>query len=211
MKRFVRRDFVASLALAGLAPAAFAQGGSGEGFEFRSVKPPAPSDVPAGKVEVIEFFWYGCPHCHALEPALKDWVKKLPPDVSFRKVHVPFQVPAHQQLFFTLESLGLVDSMSDKVFAAIHTDRNKLDKPEAMADLLAKSGVDRKQFTDAYNSFGVRTRAQRGTALAAAYKIDSVPIFGVSGRYVTSPSMAGSNGAALKTLDSLIDRVRKGV
>jgi thiol:disulfide interchange protein DsbA len=80
-----------------------------------------------------------------------------------------------------------------------------------MADLLAKSGVDRKQFTDAYNSFGVRTRAQRGTALAAAYKIDSVPIFGVSGRYVTSPSMAGSNGAALKTLDSLIDRVRKGV
>lgn len=210
MNRISRRDFVAALSLGPLSASAFAQGGGGEGFEFKSIKPAAPTDAPAGKVEVIEFFWYGCPHCHSLEPALKEWVKRLPPDVSFRKVHVPWQVQAHQQLFFALDSLGLTESMNDKVFTAIHTDRNKLDTPEAMADLLSKHGVDRKQFLDAYGSFGVRTRVQRATQLAAAYKLEGVPAFGVAGRFVTSPSMAGGNGASLKLLDTLIDRVRKG-
>lgn len=218
MKRSARRAAVASLgqaALLGLIPSltpgiVLAQGGTGDGFEFKSVKPAAPVDAAAGKIEVVEFFWYGCPHCYQLEPALKDWVRRLPADVSFRKMHVPWQVQAHQQLFFTLDSMGLADSMSDKVFAAIHTDRNKLDTPEAMADLLAKHGVDRKQFLDAYASFGVRTKVQRARELAAAYKIEGVPTFGVAGRFVTSPSMMGSNGAALKMVETLVDRVRKG-
>ncbi len=218
MKRSARRAAVATLgqvALIGLAPTltsgvAFAQGGTGEGFEFKSVKPTAPVDAAAGKIEVVEFFWYGCPHCYQLEPALKEWVKRLPADVSFRKVHVPWQVQAHQQLFFTLDSMGLAGSMSDRVFAAIHNDRNKLDTPEAMADLLARHGVDRKQFLDAYASFGVRTKVQRARELAAAYKIEGVPTFGVAGRFVTSPSMMGSNGAALKMVETLVDRVRKG-
>ena len=181
-----------------------------EGRDYRTVSPAAPTDAPPGKIEVVEFFWYGCPHCHSLEPALKEWQPKLAADVIFRKVHVPWQVPAHQQLFFALDSLGLAETHNDKVFAAIHNDRNRLDKPEAMADLLARHGVDRKQFNDAYASFGVRTRTQRATQLAAAYKIDGVPTFGVAGRFVTSPSMTGSNGAALQMLDTLIDRVRKG-
>lgn len=210
MTRPDRRHVLAALSLACLAPRAFAQGGGGEGFEFKSVKPPAPSDAAPGKIEVVEFFWYGCPHCHGLEPALKDWLKRLPSDVSFRKVHVPWQVQAHQQLFFALESLNLNESMNEKVFVAIHTDRNKLDTPEAMADLLAKNGVDRKQFLDAYGSFGVKARVQRATQLAAAYKIDGVPTFGIGGKFITSPSMAGSNGNSLKILDTLIDRVRKG-
>jgi len=221
MNSFSRRKAITLLgqaglwSLGGLTPVLYptvasAQGGTGDGFEFKSIKPPAPVDAPAGKIEVVEFFWYGCPHCNALEPAVKDWAKRLPADVTFRKVHVPWQVQAHQQLFFTLESMGLTDSLNDKVFAAIHTDRLKLDTPEAMADLLAKHGVDRKQFLDAYGSFGVRTRVQRATQLAAAYKIDGVPTFGIAGRFMTSPSMTGSNGAALKMVDTLIDRVRKG-
>jgi thiol:disulfide interchange protein DsbA len=198
-------------ALAGVAgPQARAWAQPAEGREYRAVTPAAPTDAPAGKIEVVEFFWYGCPHCHSLEPALKEWLRKLPPDVVFRKAHVPWQVQAHQQLFFALESLGLADTHNDKVFTAIHTDRNRLDKPEAMADLLARHGVDRKQFNDAFASFGVRTRAQRATQLAAAYKVESVPTFGVGGRYLTSPGMAGSNGASLQVLDMLIDRVRKG-
>jgi thiol-disulfide isomerase/thioredoxin len=126
MKRSARRAAVATLgqaALLGLIPAlnpsaVLAQGGTGEGFEFKSVKPAAPVDAAAGKIEVVEFFWYGCPHCHQLEPALKDWVKRLPADVSFRKVHVPWQVQAHQQLFFTLDGMGLADSMSDSAACA---------------------------------------------------------------------------------------------
>ena len=210
MKRFNRRDFVAATLLGSVALHARAQGGSGEGFEFRSIKPQAPTDAPAGKVEVVEFFWYGCPHCNSLEPALKDWLKRLPPDVAFRKVHVPWQVQAHQQLFFTLETMNQADALNERVFSAIHVDRNKLDTPEAMADLVSKHGVDRKQFLDTYNSFGVRTRMQRATQLTAAYKIDGVPVFGVAGKFVTAPSMVGSNAGALKMVEQLVDRVRKG-
>jgi thiol:disulfide interchange protein DsbA len=210
MKRITRREFVAAAALAGFAARAAAQGGGGEGFEYKAVKPAAPVDAPAGKIEVVEFFWYGCPHCNSLEPALKDWAKKLPADVAFRKVHVPWQVKAHQQLFYTLDTMGQADALNDKVFAAIHSERNRLDTPEAMADLVAKHGVDRKQFLDTYASFGVQTKMQRATQLAAAYKVDGVPMIGVAGKYLTAPSMVGSNAAALKMADQLIDRVRKG-
>lgn len=210
MKRFDRRDFVAAALLGGVALQVRAQGGSGEGFEFKAIKPQAPTDAPAGKVEVVEFFWYGCPHCNALEPALKAWLKTLPPDVAFRKVHVPWQVQAHQQLYFTLETMNQAEALNDRVFSAIHVDRSKLDTPEAMADLVSKHGVDRKQFLDTYNSFGVRTRMQRATQLTAAYKIDGVPMFGVAGKFVTAPSMVGSNAGALRMVEQLVDRVRKG-
>jgi thiol:disulfide interchange protein DsbA len=210
MKRLTRRDFVAAVGLGGIAVGAAAQGGKGEGFEYRSVKPQAPVDAPAGKIEVVEFFWYGCPHCNSLEPALKEWTRGLAPDVGFRKVHVPWQVQAHQQLFCTLDTLNRADALNERVFAAIHGDRMKLDTPEAMADLVSKHGVDRKQFLDTYGSFGVRTKMQRSAQLAAAYKIDGVPAFGVAGKWVTAPSMAGSNGAALKMVDALVDRARKG-
>jgi thiol:disulfide interchange protein DsbA len=213
MKGISRRGFVAAVGAAGaagLSARAAAQQGGGEGVEYRSVKPTAPVDAPAGKVEVIEFFWYGCPHCNALEPAVREWSKRLAPDVAFRKVHVPWQVQAHQQLYYTLETMGRADALDEQVFAAIHRDRNRLDTPEAMADLLAKHGVDRKQFLDTYASFGVRTKMQRATQLAAAYKVDGVPMFGIAGRYVTAPSMVGSNGGALKMVDALVERVRKG-
>lgn len=210
MNRFTRRDFVAAAALAGLASQASAQSGRGEGFDFQTLKNPAPVEAPAGKVEVVEFFWYGCPHCHSLEPALKEWVRRLPADVVFRKLHVPWQVQAHQQLFFTLDTLGKSDTLNDRVFEALHGERRRLDTPEAMADLLAGHGVDRKQFLDTYASFGVRTKMQRATQIAAAYRIDGVPTFGVAGKWVTSPSMTGSNAAALKMVDTLVDRARKG-
>jgi thiol:disulfide interchange protein DsbA len=210
MNRFSRRDFVAAAAIAGLSTRVSAQSGRGEGFEFQTLKTPAPVEAPAGKVEVVEFFWYGCPHCHSLEPALKDWVKRLPADVVFRKLHVPWQVQAHQQLFFTLDTLGKADTLNERVFQAIHGERRKLDTPEAMADLLTGQGLDRKQFLDTYASFGVRTKMQRATQVAAAYRIDGVPTFGVAGRWITSPSMTGSNAAALKMVDTLVDRARKG-
>ena len=205
-----RRAFVA-LGLAGLASGAFAQSrGTGEGHEFVAVRPPAPTDASPGRIEVIEFFWYGCPHCASFEPLLKEWVPRLPADVAFRKVHVPWQVQAHQQLFYTLEALGATATMNDKVFAAIHVDKNRLDTPEAMADLFARNGGDRAKFLETYGSFGLRARVQRATQLAAAYKVDGVPMLGVAGRFLTSPSMVGSNAGALKVVEALVDRVRKG-
>jgi thiol:disulfide interchange protein DsbA len=209
--RNTRRALVAAIGLAGVASGVRAQPrGTGEGHEFKSINPAAPTDAPAGKVEVIEFFWYGCPHCYAFEPTIKEWEKTLPPHVVFRKVHVPWQVQAHQQLYFTLETMGQAEAMGDKVFAAIHIQKNRLDNPEAMADLVSKHGIDRTKFLDTYKSFGVRTKMQRATQLAAAYKVDGVPMLGVGGRYLTAPSMVGSNAGALKVVDALVERVRKG-
>jgi protein dithiol oxidoreductase (disulfide-forming) len=212
MNRFNRRDFVLAAGATAIAGTVLAQQPKAptEGSEYRTVKPTQPTEAPAGKVEVVEFFWYGCPHCNTLEPLLNDWVKRLPQDVTFRRVHVPFAVVAHQQLFFTLQALGQVDALHDKVFAAIHKDRQRLDKPEEMADFVARHGVDRKQFLDTYGSFGVRTRMQRASQLAAGYKIDGVPAFGVNGKYVTAPSMVGSNPGALRMVEMLVERERKG-
>jgi thiol:disulfide interchange protein DsbA len=129
MKRITRREFVAAVGAAGLAAGAHAQqGGTGEGHEFRSVKPPAPSDAPAGKVEVLEFFWYGCPHCYDLQPALKAWMKKKSPDIELRRVPAVFReswIP-HTRLFYTLEAMGQLDRLHDEVFKAIHEQKTDL-------------------------------------------------------------------------------------
>jgi thiol:disulfide interchange protein DsbA len=190
----------------------FAQSKSaGEGSGYRAVDPPQPTDAP-GKVEVVEFFWYGCPHCNSLEPVLKDWVAKLPADVVFRKIHVglgPTWVP-HQQLFYTLESMGKAASLNQAVFNAIHVDRNPLSKPQAMAEFLAPKGVDPKQFLDTYESFAVRTRMRKASSAAEAYRLDGVPAFGVNGKWFTSPSLAGGNAQVLRVLDQLVERERKG-
>ncbi|MBW7926065.1 MAG: thiol:disulfide interchange protein DsbA/DsbL, partial [Burkholderiaceae bacterium] len=113
-----RRTLIsAGAALAGAAalPAAHAQNAPVEGRDYRLVSPPQPTEAPAGKIEVIEFFWYGCPHCNALEPVLKQWLSKLPSDVFFKRVHVPFGDRRHQQLYYTLESMGLDEKLDDVV------------------------------------------------------------------------------------------------
>jgi thiol:disulfide interchange protein DsbA len=178
------------------------------GTDYRTLNPAQPTES-GNKIELIEFFWYGCPHCYGLEPVLRDWLKKLPPDVAFRKLHVPFNEVKHQQLYYTLETLGKGDSLDEMVFAGIHVERNRLDTPEKQADFLAKAGVDKKAFADAFGSFSVQTKMRKATAIASAFKIDSVPMLGVNGKYLTSPSMAGSNGNALGVVEYLIEQERK--
>ena len=178
------------------------------GTEYKLIRPAQPTENP-GRIEVIEFFWYGCPHCNGLEPALVDWVKRLPPDVSFRKVHVPFNEKRHQQLFFALETMGKAEEITPKVFAAIHNERNRLDTIDKITEFMGKHGVDPKAFREAFDSFSVQTRMRKADALAASYQVDSVPLIAVNGKYLTSPSMAGSNGNALQVADFLIGLERK--
>jgi len=208
-RRFLKAVSIGAVTIAA-GPLAAQSNPPQEGFEYRAVKPQQTTDSP-GKIEVLEFFWYGCPHCNVLEPVLKDWVKRLPADVSFRKVHVglaPHWV-AHQQLYYTLESMGKAAELSDRVFAAIHVDKVSLDKPDKMADFVAKLGVDRKQFLDTYESFAVRTKMRKASAQADAYKVDGVPALAVNGKWYTAPSMAGGNAQALRVLDQLIETERK--
>jgi protein dithiol oxidoreductase (disulfide-forming) len=197
------------LAAGSLSGVAFGQKSAySEGTDYIAVKPPQPTDS-GGKIEVIEFFWLGCPHCYALEPVLKDWLKRLPGDAAFRKVHVPFNEVRHQQLYYTLDTLGKYDALGDKVFAGIHVERDRLDSPDKMVAYLGKFGVDKKAFMDAFDSFTVQTKMRKATAMAAAYKVDSVPLLAVNGKYMTGPSMAGSNASALSVVDYLIDLERK--
>jgi len=210
-----RRDFT-TLSLAttcvGLLPAlGHAQGGPVEGKDYVKLSQRQPTQDPK-KLEVVEFFWYGCPHCHAFEPMLEAWVKKLPPDINFRRLPVAFrEVPfvLHQKLYFAIEALGLVDTLHRKVFIAMHVERNPLNTPEAIGDFVAKNGVDKAKFLDVMNSFSVQTKARQAAALSAGYKIDGTPAIGINGDYYTSGSLAGSNDRALAITDYLIAQIRK--
>lgn len=220
-----RREFVAgssaALALGGLVSApASAQAGFQEGRHYVRLQQPVPVSAPAGKIEVLEFFWYGCPHCNVFEPALDAWSKKLPADVAFRRVHVAFRptFEPQQRLYATLEALGLVDQIHRKVFYAIHNQGVRLDKPEAIIEFAVANGADRARFTEMYNSFGIKTKVMQGRQLADAYKIDGVPALGIHGRFYTSPSLAGGENTpeaegqarALALTDQLVARLRKG-
>lgn len=211
-----RRQF--SLSLLGFAAAdiAQAQGGGAppvEGTNFVRLMPPAPVGVPPGKLDVVEFFWYGCPRCYTLEPALDAWQKRAPADVALRRVPVALygdNTVAQQRVYYALEALNLLPTMHRKVFYAIHGDRLRLDKPADIAAFMTQSGVDAAKFTEAYESAAVQTKTRQATVLADAYKIDSVPAIGVHGRYYTSGSLAGSNEKMLAVTDFLLARVRKG-
>lgn len=214
-----RREFSAQLLTTGLgaasltvATSAHAQGGAPvEGTHY--VKLGQPLQVPPGKIEVVEFFWYGCPHCNSFEPALDAWQKKLPADVSFRRVPVAFREEPfvlHQKIFYALEAMGLIPTMHRKVFYAIHIDRQKLEKPAEIAAFMTKNGVDSAKFLENFNSFSTQTKVRQASKLAADYKIDGVPAIGIQGTYFTSGTLAGSNEAALTVADHLIQRTRKG-
>jgi len=197
-----------ALAFAGRAAA---QGGPVEGTHYVKLSQPVPTPG-GGKIEVVEFFSYACPHCNAFEPTLEAWVKKLPADVAFRRAPVPFLQNAEnfQKLYFALEALGQVDALQRKVFYAIHGERQRLDKPADIAAFLAKNGVDSAKFMDVFNSFSVQTKARQASQLSEAYRIDGVPALGVQGRYYTSVSLAGGPDRALAVADFLVQRIRKG-
>lgn len=170
-----------------------------------------PQAVESGdRIEVIEFFWYGCPHCFDLEPVLKKWTAALPKDVEFRRIPaVPTQRWMHDaRIFYTLEALDLLDKMHGAVFDAIHLNSINLGDEKTLVDWMASQGVDRTRFSSAWKSFSVQSKTKRAIQLTQAYDINSVPMLIVDGKYVTSVSMAGSMDALLKTLDELVAKAR---
>ena len=182
-----RRVFSGSLVAAGLASAGVegaaapqaggAQGWPVEGVNYVRLGQPLPPSA-TGKIEVIEFFWYECPHCNAFEPTLDAWARQLPADVAFRRVPVWFReepFTAQQRLYYALESLGLVSTMQRRVFYAIHNDHQRLRSPEEISAFMAKSGVDATKFMDAYNSFSVQTKARQAKQTAASLSTGRLP------------------------------------
>jgi len=181
-----------------------------EGFDYRVLPVPQPVETK-GKVEVIEFFWYGCPHCYDFEPELKAWLKRQPKDVSFRKVPVAFRddfIP-HSQLFYALEAMGKGDALNDKVMYAMHKENKRLMTENDIADWVAAQGVDRNAFLASYRSFAVVSKARAAKQMADTYRIDGVPTIVMQGRYVTSPSIAGTKAKSIVVMDHLEDKIRK--
>jgi protein dithiol oxidoreductase (disulfide-forming) len=190
---------------------AVAQGAPVEGKDF--VKLPAPMGVPAGgKIDVIEFFWYGCPHCFTFEPSIEAWAKKIPQDVAFRRVHVAFTAmhETHAKMFYAMEQMGAFESMHRKVFNAMHQQNMRFLKEGEIVDFMKANGVDTTKFSEAFRSFGVATKVSQAKQLVDGYKIDGVPALGIHGRWHTSPSLASSPVRALAITDYLIERARKG-
>jgi len=178
--------------------------------QYTEIKPPLPVESQ-GKIEVIEFFWYGCPHCYTLEPYIETWLKKLPPDVEFRRVPAIFnQRWGHDAaVYYTLEAMNLVDKLHRPLFDAIHKNNLRTDSDAALAEWLQKNGVDSKKFMDTMKSFGVQSKTRRAVQQTVAYKIDGTPALAVAGRYTVSAQQGRTQQGMLDTVDSLVMMVRK--
>ena len=188
---------------------ALAQGG---GPKFSELKPSQPVSVEGNKIEVIEFFWYGCPHCYNLEPVLETWLKKLPPDVQFRRVPAVFNPRWEHdaEIYYAFDALGVLDRVHKAFFDAIHRDGLRTDNAEAMAQWLQKNGIDPKKFNDTMKSFTVKSRTGRAKQMSIAYNIDGTPAMAVQGKYTVSAEQGGSREGMLQTVSYLVEVLRKG-
>lgn len=178
-----------------------------EGRDFRLVNPPLAAD--RNKIEVTEFFWYGCPHCFDFEPVLAAWVKKLPPDVTFRRVPAIFpnnKWAPGAKLYYTLEAMNLLEQMHSETFHAIHVERQRLDDEKILFDWVAKKGIDAKKFGETWSSFGVQSRVQQARELTQAGGLTGVPAVMVHGRYLALT--AGNYQELVATIEQLVERVR---
>ncbi len=188
--------FVASSALA-------AQGSE----EYTRLPKPQPVVVP-GKIEVIEYFWYGCPHCSALEPSVEAWEKQLAKDVVFRREHVIWpgrkETETHARLFLTLRAMGLFNQHHRAVFEAIQATKTALRGDKEIIDWAEKRGIDRAKFEATYKSFGINTQLARAKDLTNNYLADSVPSFAINGKYYTSLGSTRGEKRLFEVLNKLI-------
>jgi thiol:disulfide interchange protein DsbA len=194
----------------GTSGAALAQGGPVEGRHYRRL-PQALPVAGGGKIDVVEFFWYGCPHCYALEPFVEQWTAKLPADVNFRRMPAAFtpQYEFHQKVYYALEAMGALPTVHRKLFDAIHQQKKRMATEGEVSAFVATLGVDPAKFSDMLKSFSVIGKVRQATNLSNAYAIDGVPAVGVHGRYLTAPSMAGGNERTFEVVDFLIAQARQ--
>jgi protein dithiol oxidoreductase (disulfide-forming) len=187
---------------------AFAQGTP----KFSELKPAQPVSVEGNKIEVVEFFWYGCPHCYNLEPVLETWLKKLPPDVQFRRVPAVFNPRWEHdaEIFYTFDAMGVLDKVHKPFFDAIHQNGLRTDNPEAMAQWLQRNGIDPKKFNETMKSFTVKSRTGRAKQMSVAYNIDGTPAMAVQGKYTVSAEQGGSREGMLQTVSYIVDQIRQG-
>jgi thiol:disulfide interchange protein DsbA len=180
-----------------------------EGVHYK-VLPQQPTDS-GDKIEVLEFFWYGCPHCYAFEPYIAEWNKTKPANVEFVRVPAVFRPDWEVQAraYYALSNMGVIEDIHEKIFAAIHKDKKPLNKLDLIADFVEKNGVDRNKFIEEYNSFAVDGMVRKAKKKQTEYKIEGVPSVAVAGKYLTSGSMSGSYENLIKIINYLVEKETK--
>ena len=181
------------------------------GTDFKTLDKRVAVDTPPGKIEVVEFFWYSCPHCNSFEPQLDAWAKKQPKDVVLKRTPIAFRpdFEPQQRLYYVLEGMGKVDELHKKVFYAIHVEKQPLNTADSIAAWAEKQGLNKAKFVEMYNSFSVSTKTRKATQLQNTFQVDGVPALGIAGRYYTDGTMAGTMGRALQVTDYLVAEARK--
>ena len=164
--------------------------------------------IDGDKVEVLEFFWYGCPHCYQFEPKLSEWKKNKPDYVEFVRVPATFQPLwiLHARAYYALQLLGVGEEIHLKFFSEIHNKKNYMKTVDALTVFVQANGVDRSEFIDAMNSFTVETNVRKATKLVTDYNLNGVPAVAVNGKYLISASMAGSYDNMIKIMNYLIEK-----
>lgn len=177
--------------------------------QYTVLESPVPVAQP-GKIEVVELFWYGCPHCYAFEPTINPWIEKLPADVHFIRIPAMFGGiwDVHGQMFVTLEAMGVEHKVHTAVFDAIHKEHKMFKTPEEMADFVATQGVDKQKFLETYKSFAVQGMVKKYKDLAVAYGVTGVPTMIVNGKYRFDLGSSGGPEETLKLADTLIEKER---
>ena len=185
-----------------------------EGIEYKPVSPPQPT-ITKNKIEVVELFWYGCPHCFYFEPNLKEWLAKKPNNVVFYRVPAVFNPnwALHARAFYTAKTLGLFDDgkteFHEAMFNEIHKKKNHLHKRKDIQNFFGRFGISKEDFENTFDSFAVNTKVNRATILSKRYQLDGVPTLIVNGKYRTDGPMAGGRKGIIKVLNFLIEKESK--
>lgn len=181
------------------------------GRDYKVLSTPQPTESEAQHIEVVEFFWYGCPHCNDLNPYLSRWLENKPDDVEFRYIPAIFRsswAPA-ARVFYTMESLSLDKALHDKIYHAVHREKLDLSEESALFNWIEKQGIDRDTFINAYHSFTVQNQTSRAAQLTRQYQLTGVPALVVDGRYLTSGKAGGLPQDTITVLNQLIEKVRE--
>jgi thiol:disulfide interchange protein DsbA len=176
-----------------------------ESVGYETLSPAQPTQNPE-KIEIIEFFWYGCPHCYSFEPLLEKWKKNLPANVEFVRLPAAFNElwSKHAKAYYTAEVLGIVEKIHADFFEAIQSGKEKLDTEASLAAFFVVHGVTESQFKEAYNSFAVDSKMRQAPLMASRYGITGVPAIIVNGKYKTNGTLAGSHEKMIEVMDKLI-------
>ncbi len=182
-----------------------------EGKNYTLVKPVQPTEN-SKKIEVLEFFSYGCPHCHDLEPLMSAWEKKQAKDVNLQRVPVAFSKAWEplSKMYYAFEVLGILDKYHTRFFNAVHQENLNYRDENQLFEWVSKNGGNKTQFIEAYRSFGVQQKAQRARQLAIQYAINGVPTLAIDGKYLTSSSLTGSHETLFPVVDALVQQARHG-